>query len=234
MNKYLGEMIEGIDSDQLNFSVWNSSVTLNDMKVKPSFIDNMPLPIQLVYGIVGRIYIDVPVMNIMNKPVVFEMSDVLIIIKPKEMKQWNIKVEEQALKDACVSQLDQWETYLEEQNEDPGKMAQLVTNVINNIQIKISNICIRLEDTVTNPQVPQVISMILQEASIQTMNDKWKQEFTSDTDVTNRSLKIQNFAIYHNWEDIDTKQIVSQMADLSKYASSPKDESQINTIKNNA
>ena len=70
LNKVLGNFIEDIDSSQLNISVTSGLVTLKNMKLKPTLFDAMPLPFKVAYGQVGLIHLDIPIFNLMSKPLV--------------------------------------------------------------------------------------------------------------------------------------------------------------------
>ena len=65
------------------------------------------------------------------------MSDIIIFIKPKHFDLWNEKVEIEAFVNKTLSYLDKYEAYLTESTQleqrNPGMMANLIQNVINNI-----------------------------------------------------------------------------------------------------
>ena len=83
LNRTLGNFIENLDAEQLNISIWNSNVKLENLQIKPTIFDSMPVPFTLHYGKVGKIFIDIPILNINNSPLKIEISDVFVFIKPK-------------------------------------------------------------------------------------------------------------------------------------------------------
>lgn len=87
---------------------------LENLKIKPSLFDSMPVPFTLHHGRVGRIFIDIPLMNIASAPLKIEVSDIFIFIKPKHFDLWSEKVEIQAYIDKTLSYLDKFEAYLTE------------------------------------------------------------------------------------------------------------------------
>ena len=115
----------------------------------------MPLPFTLHYGKVGSIKLDIPVINIASSPLKVEISDVFILIKPKHFDLWSEKVEIEAFINKTLSYLDKYEAYLTESTQleqsNPGMMANLITKIIDNIQVKISNVYIRIEDELSIP-----------------------------------------------------------------------------------
>ena len=56
----------------------------------------MPLPFTLHYGKVGKILLEIPVINIASSPLKIEIKDVIIFVKPKHFNLWNDKVEIEA------------------------------------------------------------------------------------------------------------------------------------------
>ncbi len=63
------------------------------MKLKASMFDSLPVPFALKYGIIGTINLDIPVLNFLSKPLTIEIRDVLAVIRPRHMKEWNEEVE---------------------------------------------------------------------------------------------------------------------------------------------
>lgn len=50
-------------------------------------------------------------------------------------------------------------------------MANLISNIIDNVQIKVSNVYVRIEDDLSIPNQPFALGMIIGEIRAQTMND---------------------------------------------------------------
>lgn len=72
----------------------------------------MPLPFVIHYGKVGKIYIEIPVINIASAPIKIEISDVFLFIKPKHFDKWDKKVEIDDFIKKNLSSLEKYETYL--------------------------------------------------------------------------------------------------------------------------
>lgn len=165
LNRVLGNFIENLDAEQLNISLWNSNVKLENLQIKPSIFDSIPVPFSLHYGKVGKIFIDIPLMNIASSPLKIEISDVFVFIKPKNFNLWNEKVEIDAYIEKTLSFLDKFEAYLTEstqlEQQSPGMMGNLISKIVDNIQIKISNVYVRIEDTLSIPRMPFVIGIVI-------------------------------------------------------------------------
>lgn len=73
----------------------------------------MPLPFVLQYGKVGRIFID-GVTSVLTKPLIIEVSDVFMLIKPKPFDLWSEEVEMKAFRETTLKSLEKYEAYLNE------------------------------------------------------------------------------------------------------------------------
>lgn len=138
----------------------------------------MPLPFSLHYGKVGRIFIDIPVWNIASAPLKVEISDVFMFIKPKHFDLWKEKVEIDAYIEKTLSFLDKFEAYLTEttqlEQKSPGMIMSLVQKIVDNIQIKVTNVYVRIEDPLSIPRMPFALGIVIGSIQAETMNDKWQ------------------------------------------------------------
>lgn len=48
-------------------------VLLENLEINPKIFDSKPFPIQLHYGKIGRIFLDIPVMGLFSKPLKIEI-----------------------------------------------------------------------------------------------------------------------------------------------------------------
>lgn len=67
---------------------------------------------------------------------------------------------------------------------DETFVEKLVTQIIKNVQLKISDIHIRYEDSITNPKAPFSFGVTLHNLSVHTTDPDWKQAVISEA-VTN-------------------------------------------------
>ena len=98
LNRVLGEFIENLDANQLNISLFSGKVLLENLQIKKTLFDNMPIPFNLHFGKVGRIFLDIPMTGIFSKPLKIEISDIFMIIKPKPLDEWKEDVEVEGFK----------------------------------------------------------------------------------------------------------------------------------------
>ena len=151
LNKVLGEFIDNIDMSQLNISLIKGKVKLENMKLKSTIFDALPLPFSLVYGQVGLIDLTIPVWNVFNSPLIIEIRDIFALVKPKQISQWNEAVEEESFRKQTQSLLEQFELFTSNiagdlKKKDPSSVDKLLAKILDNIQITVQNVYIRYED----------------------------------------------------------------------------------------
>jgi len=88
LNTYVGAFIENVDTEQLGASLSSGEVSLNDMRLRHDLFDDSPVPFQLEYGRVGRLYFSIPFWDMFRSPVVIEVDDVFGLVKIKPMEKW--------------------------------------------------------------------------------------------------------------------------------------------------
>ncbi|KAE8617181.1 hypothetical protein XENTR_v10009002 [Xenopus tropicalis] len=78
-------------------------------------------------------------------------------------------------------------------------MEKLLTQVIKNLQIKITDIHIRYEDDITDAKVPVSLGVTLSELSLQTCNESWKPCILNEaTKIIYKLVRLDSFSTYWN------------------------------------
>ena len=83
--------------------------------------------------------------------------------------------------------------------KDPGYFAKLAAKVVDNVQINVRNVYVRLEDTLSYPDTPWAIGLQLAELSMTTSNSNWSPQFVVGDDLMRKSLKIKDLALFLNY-----------------------------------
>ena len=76
--------------------------------------DQSPLPFQLDYGQVGRIYLKIPFWDMFKSPLVIEIEDVFGYVSIKEMAKWDETQVREAFKQSTQATLEQFEVFLKQ------------------------------------------------------------------------------------------------------------------------
>ena len=97
LNSILNTYIDDIDSDQVGASIYSGKLSLYNLSLKPTLFDDTPLPFQLEYGNVGRIYIKIPFWDRFKSPLQIEIEDVFGLVSIKKMEDWSEEIIKKAI-----------------------------------------------------------------------------------------------------------------------------------------
>jgi hypothetical protein len=76
----LGKYIQDLDSKDLNVSLWNGDIKLNNVKLRTDIFQQFKLPLGLVCGQIGNLKISVPLSSIGSKPVDILIENVFLVV----------------------------------------------------------------------------------------------------------------------------------------------------------
>ncbi|BET01399.1 Vacuolar protein sorting-associated protein [Nesidiocoris tenuis] len=201
LHRYLGKYIQDIDTENLNVGIFGGEVQLNDLKVKPDAFYELDLPIEVKVGTIGRINIKIPWGCFMKQPVSIEVEEVYIIAAPVTDRAYDPEKEKRLMRASKKRKLE----LLEKGNllgadapESPNFFENLITTIMNNLQIFVHNIHFRYEDSVMN-QTPFACGICLQGISVETTNSKWKPTTISQpSSSVYQMVKFESVSIYCN------------------------------------
>uniref|UniRef100_A0A7N6FAN6 Vacuolar protein sorting 13 homolog A n=1 Tax=Anabas testudineus TaxID=64144 RepID=A0A7N6FAN6_ANATE len=136
LNRFLGDYVVNLDSSQLN---------------------QLDIPFKVRAGHIGRLQLKIPWKNLYNQSVEATLDGVYLLIVPTASIKYDAEKEEKQLQEARQRELQRIEeTKLKAAEQENPKLEKqdtfvekLVTQVIKNLQVKISNIHVRYEDDVS-------------------------------------------------------------------------------------
>nr|XP_034335213.1 vacuolar protein sorting-associated protein 13A isoform X3 [Crassostrea gigas] len=212
INEYVGGFVENINHDNLNYSVLEGKVELTDLVLKPSALEDA-LTLQLgkeqafevKVGHLDYIRLSIPWGNLFGGTEVrLELDGLYILLSPVSMDTYNkerVEEIEQKLKQAMLKALDPSviQKVSKEAEKHPGLFEKIGKYILNNIQIKISNVHVRYEDIVSNPGKPFAAGGILGGLYVFTTNDRWEEvELDSSAKILHKLGRISDFSLYWN------------------------------------
>ncbi|XP_023292594.2 vacuolar protein sorting-associated protein 13 [Lucilia cuprina] len=182
LNKYLFNYVENLDSNQLKISVWGGDIVLNNLRIRENALDDLDLPVQLVYGHLGKFVLQIPWKSIYSQPVVAHIEDLFLLVSPKQSvpydaeKEQKLELEQKQIALKAIDEAFQKELVKDENKADPSYVEKLVARTINNIQVKIANVHIRYED---NSKIgrPFAFGITLNNFEIFTTDANWQKCF---------------------------------------------------------
>lgn len=60
LNRFLAAYVDGLNTKQLNVGIWSGDVTLRNLRLKPSALDPLKLPIDVREGYLGQLTLSIP------------------------------------------------------------------------------------------------------------------------------------------------------------------------------
>lgn len=79
LQTYIGMYLDDFDASNLNISVLKGKIHLTNLKINNKLLDNIPFPLKMKYGRIGKIEIEVPSLLHFNKArITVRVSDVFI------------------------------------------------------------------------------------------------------------------------------------------------------------
>lgn len=80
------------------------------MKIRENALDDLDLPIQLIYGHLGKFVLKIPWKSIYSQPVVAQIEDLFLLVAPKQSVPYNDEKEMKSQlegKQAALKALDE-------------------------------------------------------------------------------------------------------------------------------
>uniref|UniRef100_A0A8C2BZ69 Vacuolar protein sorting 13 homolog A n=1 Tax=Cyprinus carpio TaxID=7962 RepID=A0A8C2BZ69_CYPCA len=181
LNRFLGDYVVNLDSSQLSLGIWGGDAILRNLAIKENALSQLDIPFKVRAGHIGRLELKIPWKNLYTQSVEATLDEVFLLIVPTASIKYDSEKEERQLQEAQQRELQRIEETKQKAAEKGNPKAEkqdtfvekLVTQVIKNLQVKISNIHVRYEDDVTNPDAPLSFGVSLQNLSLQTADQNW-------------------------------------------------------------
>uniref|UniRef100_A0A8C6JV75 Uncharacterized protein n=1 Tax=Melopsittacus undulatus TaxID=13146 RepID=A0A8C6JV75_MELUD len=157
LNRFLGDYVVNLDSSQLKLGIWGGAVALKNLEIKENALlfNCVSQPFSFVF--VGQLNLQIPWQNLYTQPVEAVLDGVYLLIVPTASVKYDAEKEARQFLEARQRELQRIEEAKQKiADQDKAKeekqdtfVEKLVTQVIKNLQVKISNIHIRYEDDVS-------------------------------------------------------------------------------------
>ncbi|XP_058157611.1 intermembrane lipid transfer protein VPS13A isoform X2 [Dasypus novemcinctus] len=207
LNRFLGDYVVDLDKSQLTLGIWGGAVALKSLEIKENALSQLDVPFKVKAGHIGNLNLVIPWKNLYTQPVEAVLEDIYLLIVPSSIIKYDSLKEERQLLEAKQQELKRIEEAKQKvaDQEQPQEEKQhtfaekLVTQVIKNLQVKISNIHIRYEDDITNRDNPLSFGISLQNLSMQTTDQDWVPCLLDETEKLFRKLiRLDNLFAYWN------------------------------------
>ncbi|XP_027870643.1 vacuolar protein sorting-associated protein 13C isoform X9 [Xiphophorus couchianus] len=182
LNRYIGDYVENLDKSQLKIGIWGGNVVLENLRVKENALSEFDVPFKVKAGQIGKLTLKIPWKNLYGDAVVATLDGLYLLVVPGATIKYDAAKEERYQQEAKQRELQRIEEALQsatrrdkpQEDKKDTFMEKLATQVIKNLQVKISSIHLRYEDDLSDPQRPLSMGVTLSELSLQTTDENWK------------------------------------------------------------
>lgn len=162
LTQLLGDVVKKESFETLSASLWHGTLVLHHAELKESLLDSLGLPIRLREGRVARLEVSVPWTSITTSSIVLKLEGLSLVADA----QYNFAEEiARLIGERTLAQLEaaknasgQPKVPIDpvdgEKVADPGMFERLGSTIIDNVQIVIEGLQIRIRDAVTCPSHP--------------------------------------------------------------------------------
>ncbi|XP_031738035.1 uncharacterized protein LOC101213129 isoform X1 [Cucumis sativus] len=235
LRRYLGEYVQGLSLEALRISVWKGDVVLKDLKLKTEALNSLRLPVTVKAGFVGTITLKVPWKSLGKEPVIVLIDRVFVLAHPALDGQTLKEEDREKLFEAKLQQIEEAESATLEAisrsklGNPPGGtswLGSLISTIIGNLKISISNVHIRYEDYASNPGYPFCTGVTLAKLAAVTMDEQGNETFDTSgaLDKLRKLVQLDRLAMYHDsntlpwsldkkWEDLSPKDWIEVFED---------------------
>ncbi|NWR93258.1 VP13A protein, partial [Furnarius figulus] len=207
LNRFLGDYVVNLDSSQLKLGIWGGAVALNNLEIKENALSQLDVPFKVKAGHISQLNLQIPWQNLYTQPVEAVLDGVYLLIVPTASIKYDPEKEARQFLEARQRELQRIEEAkqkiadqdkVKEEKQDTF-VEKLVTQVIKNLQLKISNIHIRYEDDITNRNNPLSFGISLQNLSLQTSDKNWNPCLHDETaKLFYKLVRLDNLFAYWN------------------------------------
>ena len=185
----LGDYIEGLSEDNLKLGVWSGEISLNNLQLNRTILQRLNLPVVIAHGSVKSLHVVIPWATLESNPVKIRIDGVLLQIGPLDLSildAEDLTVRALAVKQFKLQEIDKVFERAAEARATAGKDGQsstywqrLTAKIVDNIEITLTNLHVRYEDSMTIPGRCFSFGVSLDTFSLTTRNKDWKESFVA-------------------------------------------------------
>eukprot|EP00898_Chlorokybus_atmophyticus_P001275 jgi/Chlat1/2148/Chrsp17S02730 len=211
LRKYLGQYVVGLDDKALSISVLAGDVVLKNLSLKKEALNALKLPITVKAGFLGSVRLSVPWSRLGREPVIVRLDRIFILAEPNKAPEAAQTEEElEALIQRKLRRVEDAEVaWLNSKSKQHGEVpdpnsvqkvswiTSLVSTVVANLQLSITNVHIRYEDTESNPGHPFAMGVTLEKLSAVTVDEAGSETFVQNTTgAARKKAELSRLAAY--------------------------------------
>ena len=201
IDKYLNNILE-INKDLTKSSIFTGEIQMANLKIKPEIFTILNLPFfELVHGYVGKLRIKAKMPRIHLHPIKVEVENVFFHAKQKKLSNIKKEGEIKFMEGFKNNQLTILEEFKNELNNFEDELnPNMVSKIINNIEIYISNICIRFDDEISYELTPFCFGILIKNIKLKSVDKDFNEVEGKYSipfgEINNKIIQIDNFSVY--------------------------------------
>lgn len=165
----------------------------------------------MVEGYLGQLVLQIPWSNLKNKPVKIDIEDVFVLAVPNLHQDHDPEDDARRALALKLNKLEKHElagkitdVSPEEASQQQSFTENLVSKIVDNVQVTIKNIHVRYKDEATIPGHPFSIGLSLAELSAVSTNADWDPSFIQvSTPITYKLMTLSSLSMYWNTDESD-------------------------------
>lgn len=177
---------------------------LLDLQLKRDALKDLDLPIEVVHGYLGKLSLKIPWKNLYTEPVEAIVERLYVLAKPSKSVRYDAEKDEKRQiaekrgKLKLIEEANAAKAAVDKLKTDKSFMEKMIVQIVNNIQIKISDIHIRYEDGSTSNNM-FAFGLTLRSLDIHTTDMDWNETYMKEqTAKTFKVAKLNGLAVYMN------------------------------------
>ncbi|XP_041352246.1 vacuolar protein sorting-associated protein 13D-like isoform X2 [Gigantopelta aegis] len=208
LNTYVGEYVENLNTDQLSIALLQGAVELENLPLKKDALRSLDIPLEVKSGVIGKITLQIPISRLRSEPWVISIEKIYLVAGPlTELKhdEQKEKDQEKNYKQEMLDALEaKWKVLKQGKQSELTSTswfsygASMLANVLENIQLIVSDIHLRYEDEHLNPSCPFACGVTIKKLSAQSTDGSWTPSFVHSTssDMMFKLADLQHFSMY--------------------------------------
>lgn len=209
----LDDYVEGLSIENLQLGVFSGKVELNNLQLKRTGLDKLNLPISVTHGSLKQLKLKIPWTALESKPVRVIIDGLYLqagpldvnSLSPEQLKKMAFDAKRQRLKAAedAVMAASQSPEGIQEKTQKASYIQQLTAKIVDNIEITLTNVHIRFEDSLTIAGTTLAAGITIASISLATTDDDWNEAFVaratkSKTSAIHKLGRLENLGVYWN------------------------------------
>lgn len=210
----LGNYVEGLSKENLKVAVWNGTIDLYNLKLKATALDKLNLPIKVERGYLKKLHLKIPWASLESKPVIAELDGIYLQAGPIDLSKLSPEESQRMITASKQSKFEEAEREIlrviqkKEDLQATAKKAtyvqQLTAKIIDNLEVTLTNLHIRYEDSTSIPGSVFSCGMTIESLSLATTDENWSSSFVNrdiakrkETSI-NKLGTMENLGVYWN------------------------------------